>query len=378
MAKITNLIGTTWRLSFTDVPAGYGKFNIEYGVKIVGDSYGFISEEPYYGLTLFAPGFQPYIYNDEPQTLIEEADCVSVYDATAILDEPYLNIGGLEQFFGTPFDIFIIITGGTDVENSLLVDFLNTYGTLVSGGEPPTAESVKSKLQSLITASNAKTGKSDANLTDAVNTLIEGYGQGGGFGGGGDIIEVDQLPTENISTTALYKVGESYYRYVDGAFTDIIVVETEGSAPYSLLELYSALGVTPELYTIKTKPTTEEGLAEIVKTDFATGVIAIYYIEDEGDAFTYDGSAWSAMGAIGIISDVSEATAVGMYILAGAYWVEYVAPSGSLTITENSTVDVTDKVSVTVNVPTTYMVQTVAELPTDAADGSMAIVLGGK
>lgn len=170
-------------------------------------------------------------------------------------------------------------------------------------------------------------------------------------GGGGGIIEVDELPTENIDTTVLYKCGDSYYQYVEGAFKDIIVVETENS-PYSLLELYSSLlGVTPELYTIKTKPTTEEGLAEIVKTDFATGVIAIYYIEDDGDAFTYDGSAWSAMGAIGIISDVSEATAVGMYILAGAYWAEYVSPSGSITITENSMVDVTDKKSVIVNVP---------------------------
>lgn len=48
-------------------------------------------------------------------------------------------------------------------------------------GEPPTAESVKSKLQSLITASNAKTGKSDANLTDAVKTLLEGFGSGEGI-----------------------------------------------------------------------------------------------------------------------------------------------------------------------------------------------------
>lgn len=43
--------------------------------------------------------------------------------------------------------------------------------------------SVKSKIQSLIAAANAKTGESDATLTDAVQTLCDGYGQGGGSGG---------------------------------------------------------------------------------------------------------------------------------------------------------------------------------------------------
>lgn len=40
--------------------------------------------------------------------------------------------------------------------------------------------SIKSKIQSLIAAANAKTGESDATLTDAVQTLVDGYGQGGG------------------------------------------------------------------------------------------------------------------------------------------------------------------------------------------------------
>lgn len=39
--------------------------------------------------------------------------------------------------------------------------------------------SIRSKIQALITAANAKTGESDATLTDAVQTLIDGYGQGG-------------------------------------------------------------------------------------------------------------------------------------------------------------------------------------------------------
>lgn len=39
--------------------------------------------------------------------------------------------------------------------------------------------SLISKIQALITAANAKTGETDATLTDAVQTLVDGYGQGG-------------------------------------------------------------------------------------------------------------------------------------------------------------------------------------------------------
>lgn len=42
---------------------------------------------------------------------------------------------------------------------------------------------VYGKLQALLTAANTKTGESDTDLTAAVQTLIDGYGQGGGGGG---------------------------------------------------------------------------------------------------------------------------------------------------------------------------------------------------
>ena len=45
-----------------------------------------------------------------------------------------------------------------------------------------TAESVKVKLQGLIDAANATTGGIDADLTAAVQSLIAGFGQGGGGG----------------------------------------------------------------------------------------------------------------------------------------------------------------------------------------------------
>lgn len=39
---------------------------------------------------------------------------------------------------------------------------------------------LKSKLQNLVDAANTKTGESDTTLTDAMQTLVDGYGQGGG------------------------------------------------------------------------------------------------------------------------------------------------------------------------------------------------------
>ena len=43
-----------------------------------------------------------------------------------------------------------------------------------------TAESVKAKLQGLIATANAATGNADADLATAVNSLVAGFGQGGG------------------------------------------------------------------------------------------------------------------------------------------------------------------------------------------------------
>lgn len=46
---------------------------------------------------------------------------------------------------------------------------------------------VTEKIQSLIAAANDTTGENDATLTDAVQTLIDGFGQGGGGGSGGTL-----------------------------------------------------------------------------------------------------------------------------------------------------------------------------------------------
>lgn len=59
---------------------------------------------------------------------------------------------------------------------------------------------IKSKLQSLLTAANTKTGESDTTLTDAVQTLIDGYGQGG---------EQITLPAEYQRVEYISKINSS-------------------------------------------------------------------------------------------------------------------------------------------------------------------------
>ena len=54
--------------------------------------------------------------------------------------------------------------------------------------------SILSKLQALLTAANTKTGESDTTLTDAMQTLVDGYGQGGG----GESIGVETTTIPNI------------------------------------------------------------------------------------------------------------------------------------------------------------------------------------
>lgn len=56
-----------------------------------------------------------------------------------------------------------------------------------------TAESVKAKIQNLIATANEATGNADADLTAAVNSLIAGFGTGGG--GGAKVTEY--VVTEN-------------------------------------------------------------------------------------------------------------------------------------------------------------------------------------
>lgn len=62
--------------------------------------------------------------------------------------------------------------------------------------------SILSKIQALITAANNTTGESDTTLTDAVQTLVDGYGQGGG--GISQGLEVTETDSNGRITKAIW------------------------------------------------------------------------------------------------------------------------------------------------------------------------------
>lgn len=55
-------------------------------------------------------------------------------------------------------------------------NYASAVGVLLNGA-PATSEEIKTDIQNLTDAANAKTSNNDTNLADAVDTLMEGYGK---------------------------------------------------------------------------------------------------------------------------------------------------------------------------------------------------------
>ena len=82
--------------------------------------------------------------------------------------------------------------------------------------------SAKSKIQALITAANAKTGKSDTDLTAAVQSLIDGYMEQISF-----TIE-DATCTANAGQTFSEWVGSGYKTIENGMILSVHPYSDEG------------------------------------------------------------------------------------------------------------------------------------------------------
>lgn len=172
---------------------------------------------------------------------------------------------------------------------------------------------------------------------------------------GDHIIEVAELPTENIDENVLYKVGDSYYKHSVGELRDIIVCIL--GSTISFVEQYTSQGLSFELYYVKTRPT-----ENIVVS--SPGTFACYYIDDEDDILVYGDldengtNEWASLIAEmgypyhGAITDASEAVSTGAYaLITPGGFRAYTAPKGAFDIVENGRYDVASYEKVNVDVP---------------------------
>lgn len=105
--------------------------------------------------------------------------------------------------------------------------------------------SVYGKIQNLITAANNVTGESDTTLTDAVQTLVDGYGQGGGGYTIDEIASTEPSGAITLTTQTVRKFA--FYRnpYITSVTTNGTTTITDSAFSYcTALTTANLAGVT--------------------------------------------------------------------------------------------------------------------------------------
>lgn len=223
-----------------------------------------------------------------------------------------------------------------------------------------TADSVKAKIQSLISRANAKTGRSDSDMTNAVDALISGYAPSDNY--------LLQSKTVSPSTSVQTVSPDSGYYGLSQVNVNAMTAATQAtpSISVSAAGLITASTVQSEGYVAAgTKSATKQLTVQSAKTvtpsaseqtAVANGVYTTGAVKVAGD---------SNLTAANIKSGVSIFGVTGTHT--GG-----ITPSGSITITENGTHNVTNYVSAVVNVPSSaeqVVVRTIT-IPSDYGSGT--------
>lgn len=148
-----------------------------------------------------------------------------------------------------------------------------------------TVGSVKAKIHGLIDKINATTGEASTQLSPAVDALIAGYGSGGG----GGFIDVTELPTENISEEAVYRLTEEKEQEIT-LWLAASMDGTELNMPFE--DFFKANGIDCNITctVVETLP----DVMEMVNED--TFTFPCYILESTGIAYvSFDGTAATAM-----------------------------------------------------------------------------------
>jgi hypothetical protein len=220
-------------------------------------------------------------------------------------------------------------------------------------------------------------------ITDKTEVTEEGYyalfaPKWKAYRSGAGIIDVAELPTEDIDESSLYLCGESYYKYL-GAFNELIIAADASTIlPLSLFAM--TLG-----WTISYNTAADFSTEDVKISDPDNNVYHIYYVASANNVFAYGGEelGWTLFSTAvsggempfgGFIGNIMEAVPTAIYILGG--WKEYKPISGNIILTETGTHDVAGKKTATVDIPSVIIVNSAADLPSSASYGTIAYVLG--
>lgn len=130
---------------------------------------------------------------------------------------------------------------------------------------------IKEKLQSLIDKANITTNKSDTDITEAVKSLVSGYGQGSCTGN--HVFEVEALPTEGVSGN-LYKID-------DLVLNDIWLTNLLGEEAVPLMLLINILLSDSGIYFSIVHINSQD---ELPKTD---ALSPVYFVKSECMAYVH-------------------------------------------------------------------------------------------